>query len=740
MSPISFVTAGLAAGAALAAIPVIIHLVMRQTPKHVIFPALRLIKERQKRSRKRMRIRNWLLLAARMLLVALMALALARPRIAAKASLGDREVPSALAFVFDTSLSMEYKEKDKTRLREAQDRAAEVLGRTHESSQVFVIDSAEPGTPAAMSPAAARKRIEALALRPVNRRLNAAMGQAYNAVAASDLPRHEVYVLTDLARSAWDLGPGKTAEGLDAAKKVKEGVATYILRLSPRDLRDVAVVSAETAGDLATGDQPLTIKARLRSTGPAARRRVELRIDDAPRGNKEVAVPADGEVDVPPFVTPKLAPGLHQVEVRLGGEPDPLKFDDSRFLTLDVQPPLKVLVVADRSIDRLFVANALDPVNALGPGDPRPFRVTQLRPAELEKQPPDYLKDFACVFLLNASKLLDAEWGRLHRYVQEGGGLVVALGDLVDAANYNDTLASRLLPASVDPKVKRDDTSFGDGDWNHALFGRFRDRLQKSLSGVPVYRHAVVEPRKEGARVLLRFLDKDPALVERSFPGPRTGHVLLWATSLSRRTDLDPSKSPAYWTDFPNDWTFWEIVNQTVPYAAGLANRRLTYEAGDDVALPIEPGRRFTNFTVKGPESKAPDRLAEPATNATLTLVAPQQIGPWAVVASGAEGVSKTYGFSINPPLGEELLAPLAPADLDGLFGKKNYQLADDAESLKRSQTEARVGREIFPWIMALILALVTAENFLANRFYRERTAAAEAPGRPAGGVPAPAR
>ncbi len=36
---ISLLHAGLAAGAALAAIPVILHLFMRQTPKHVIFPA-----------------------------------------------------------------------------------------------------------------------------------------------------------------------------------------------------------------------------------------------------------------------------------------------------------------------------------------------------------------------------------------------------------------------------------------------------------------------------------------------------------------------------------------------------------------------------------------------------------------------------------------------------------------------------------------------------------------------------
>ena len=56
---ISLLNAGLAAGAALAAIPVILHLFMKQTPKHVIFPALRLIRERHKRSKKKLRIKNW---------------------------------------------------------------------------------------------------------------------------------------------------------------------------------------------------------------------------------------------------------------------------------------------------------------------------------------------------------------------------------------------------------------------------------------------------------------------------------------------------------------------------------------------------------------------------------------------------------------------------------------------------------------------------------------------------------
>src|SRR4051812_22124638 len=183
---ISLIHAGLAAGAALAAIPLILHLFMKQTPKHVIFPALRLIRERQKRSKKQLKVKNWLLLAARMLLLALMALALARPTLNSETSLGDREVPTALAFVFDTSMSMQYTERGNDRLTEAKLRATEILKKTTDDSEVFVIDWGEPVKPLAVSPGSALKRIDALTLRAARRSLNAGLVQASNAVAASN--------------------------------------------------------------------------------------------------------------------------------------------------------------------------------------------------------------------------------------------------------------------------------------------------------------------------------------------------------------------------------------------------------------------------------------------------------------------------------------------------------------------------------------------------------------------------
>jgi hypothetical protein len=718
---ISLIHAGLAAGTALAALPVILHLFMKQTPKHVIFPALRLIRERQKRSRKKLRVKNWLLLLARMALVALMALALARPRLFSQTSLGDQEVPTALGLVFDTSLSMGYKPRDKTLLDEAKERAYDILKKLPDSSQVFVIDSADAGPGVAMSPAAARKRIASLTLRAANRHLNGALGQAYTAVADCDRPRHEVYVLTDLARSSWDVD--RPVEGLAKIKKVKTGVVTYVLRLSPKDVRDVAVVEASPSTSVATQSEPVEIKVKIRAKGPAAGRTVTFYLDSVLRQKKQLELADGGEAEVK-FTTPKLDPvvSLHQGYVRLGGAPDPLDFDDTCYFTFKVRPALKVLLVSDRPLDAKYVADALDPNPAArAAGTPRPFHVDTITSARFAEQPRDALKEYSSVFLLNVADVAGSEWSRLNSFVREGGGLVVGLGDLCKAESYNRPGAAQLLPASLEKIGPRVETTFGNAkDLTHPLFSKYPRPLDALLSQVPIYKFWTVKVPK-GSRALLNYASGEPALVERSFQGIKTGRVLLWTTPLARRAD---THSTAAWNEFAlpfsDNWSFYFLMNQTVPYLAGASSETLNYEAGQDVILPIDPTRRFKNYIISSADGKTTERQSPPVTSDSLVIVSPQPIGQWTVTASGPAGERLTEGFSVNPPVEEMQSLGLEPRDLDALFGKDGYKLATDAESLKRVVNTGRVGFEIFPWLMMLILILVTLENLLANKFYRE--------------------
>ena len=727
---ISLLHAGLAAGAALAAVPVILHLFMKQTPKHVIFPALRLIRERHKRSKKRIKIKNWLLLAARMLVLALMALALARPTLNSETSLGDQEVPTALALVFDTSLSMEYTERGNNRLKEAQLRAAEILKKSTEDSEVYVIDSADPVKPVAVSPGSARKRIDAMTLRAANRPLNAALVQATSAVAASTLPRREVYVLTDLASSAWELGSTRTAEELEKVHKDKKVVKTYILRLTPKQITDVAVVAAEPASTVAAEGEAMEIRVTLRNSGPAITRVAEFYLDGErnKKDQKSVDLPANGEKEVSFFTPPRLETGLHQGRIKLGGGGDNMAFDDVRYFSFNVQPGLKVLIVADRTnaqdLDAFFVMNALSPAPSVGSTDPvsSPYKVDRESRKQFQDRPRISTRDYACIFLLNVDRLGAADWGKLTTYVREGGGLIVAPGERAEPSGYEGPGALSILPASLDlKKVAPPGTNFGKAEYDHPLFNRYPKLLDPELTSWPVYRYWSVKP-SETSRTILKYADGAPALIERTIKGSKTGHVLLWTTPLSRRHDRD---DPGAWNEFPLSWAFFSVINQTVPYVAGTAGERLNYEAGQDAVVTIDPGRRASSYTVEGPEANLSQRLAAPVSSDLLLVAAPSKEGQWVVKGTGPDGSKMKMGFSVNVPAAEAQVVALKPNDLDGLFGgKDNYKIADSAEGLREAIRGTRVGSELFPWIMLLILALITAENLLANKFHRDTAAA----------------
>src|SRR6185312_7378482 len=102
-------------GAALVGLPILLHLIMKQEPKRLPFPAFRFLKQRLKTNQRKLRLRHFLLLALRMLLIALFCLALYQPSMRSNGliDLSGRQ-PIALVVVIDTSPSMNYADSDKT--------------------------------------------------------------------------------------------------------------------------------------------------------------------------------------------------------------------------------------------------------------------------------------------------------------------------------------------------------------------------------------------------------------------------------------------------------------------------------------------------------------------------------------------------------------------------------------------------------------------------------------------------
>ncbi len=216
----TFVFPVLLGGMVLVGIPVLIHLIMRQKPKILPFPAFRFLVQRSKKNLRKLRLRHLLLLVLRMLLLAAICLALARPKLfhSGLSLSGDR--PVAAILLFDTSYSMGYKTSDgPSRLDEAKARGLELLYELPEGSRVAILDTAEAVASRGEWQTGlhqARERIKDLKLKPANASVSQRLQDAYRLFAAlarskednpplKDMPRF-LCVFSDRTRAAWDAG------------------------------------------------------------------------------------------------------------------------------------------------------------------------------------------------------------------------------------------------------------------------------------------------------------------------------------------------------------------------------------------------------------------------------------------------------------------------------------------------------------------------------------------------------
>ena len=444
-------------------------------------------------------------------------------------------------------------------------------------------------------------------------------------------------------------------------------------------------------------------------------------------------IPPGGEVEVT-FPTPaSLKEGeLHRGEIALSGTPDHFKEDDRRYFTFRVLPPMKVLIIADRKEDGNFVVAALDP--DVGAATPKSFLVERNSTTEFQNRDKGVLSAYSCIFLLNVARLDGAAWGA-PRMPTSARGAGWSWGRAI-AATPRTT--ARTPPAS---SCRRSST----GPARAAIRPSARSptsptRCSRNTVGTstpssPRSPSTATGPQGPGpargrgphARDLRRRAP--PPCSSALFKGPRTGRVLLWTTPLARRPD---SKAPDAWNEFPVEgWSFLVLTNLTVPYMAGATNQALNFEAGETVTLHLEPTVRYKSFSLTGPGQEGkPTPIPAPASRDSIEVPVPQQQpGQWTVKAMAEGDRPSVMGFSVNPPAAESKFRPVEKSDLDTIFGKDGYHLAEDEKALEKEEGIVRRGHEAFPFLMFLILIVVTLENFLANTFYKEapRTGAAGA-------------
>ncbi len=257
---ISFALPWALVGLVAAGIPLFLHLVQRHEPREQFFPAVRYLEAATRDHRRRLQVRNLLLLILRTLLILALVLAAAGATLT-RGGLGSH-APSALALIVDNSASSATILDGEPTLTAMVRSAGEVLDRATLSDRLWLLTAdgtVVPGTAAEL-----RNRLQAIRSEPVRMDLGHAVAQGRELVRASGRPG-EVVLISDAQQSAIADASGDTEVLLVRPKAVapaNHALASLRAESQPWGLEGGRVTIMVTSSDTAPLPVTLSLGAR----------------------------------------------------------------------------------------------------------------------------------------------------------------------------------------------------------------------------------------------------------------------------------------------------------------------------------------------------------------------------------------------------------------------------------------------------------------------------------------------
>ncbi|MFB3853785.1 MAG: BatA domain-containing protein [Vicinamibacterales bacterium] len=694
----AFLAPALLAGLAAVAIPILLHLVQRERKRMVEFPSLMFLRKIPYQSVRRRAVRNWALLALRAAVVALLAVAFARPFVrdaGARSAAGGsgREV----VVLLDRSASMGYGDNWR-RAREAARGAVRALGAGDRGTIAFFSTDVEMGPRSTTEHGALLSAIDRTAPGAGATRYGPALRAAAGVLETSSIPRREIVLVSDFQKNGWDASD-------DLA--VPAGVEVRTVSVAADAPEDLALAGLTIERQADGEREQVRAAARVVNRGAAAveGREVALEVDGRRVDVRAVSV-EPGAAAVVSFSAFALPPGGARVTARLAH--DALEADNVFHAFLPAAERIPVLIVESASPQPdsdLYLSRALEVGRAPA------FQVTSARADRLAASEMRSAK----VIVLNDAPVSAQAARAIEANVSGGAGLLVALGERSEWPADAPNLLPGVFGVAVDRSGTRGGT-LGYTDLGHPAFEIFSSPRSGDLTAARVfrYRRFTATLEAEGSRVsdvIARFDDGAVALAETALG---QGRVMVWTSTFD-----------SYWNDFALKPVFVPFLHQVMKYLAGYVEPKPWYIAGE---------------TFESARSRVPGVDARTAAAATFVTVSPAgrqetiEAGerPLAIplreqgfyeirvagkgAATGGGPASALAAVNVDPAESD-----LTPIDPEELAGAVRSGAASEAKASEKELTlEERERRQsLWQYVFGAVLLLLVAEIVVANRLPR---------------------
>lgn len=310
--------------AAALAVPLLLHLFRRREGQVQTFPALRYLQKTSRERRRIVRLRQFLLLFLRLVVLAL--LVLAGARLVLPLGGGDQP-PAGIAIVMDNGIQTARVVGDRRLLDHLVEMALDALDRTGPDDRIWIVPAGEPWRPALpLGREEARRRIEALEPTSARSDIPRAVARAASLVETGAPPPHEILVLSDLESSTFpDTSPSNPAGAIPTV------VGSPGLEPGPN--RGISEVLAG-GGLPPRAGLPIPLAVQLAGS-PIADQAVRFVVDDELVAAGRTGDGGRLEVELPPA-------GEGWLTGRVELEADELRADDVADFTLAVRSPPRV--------------------------------------------------------------------------------------------------------------------------------------------------------------------------------------------------------------------------------------------------------------------------------------------------------------------------------------------------------------------------------------------------------------
>jgi hypothetical protein len=633
----------------------------------------------------RLRMRQWLLLLLRVLAIALIVCAFARPTYQADTSWGGRVVPAAAAVLVDQSYSTSYRLPSGTLAEQQRHQVDQLLSVFSPRDKLALIPFATSPREALYAPPdLLRQRVSEYTPSQEATDLEPALLQAARHLA--DFPNldSELYLFTDLARYNWDeLAEQKT---LFAQTRIYIGAPELLER------SNVYIEAVRFSPWMTSANGELVLQADIRYDGsrPLNDHILDLFIDGERVRRRAIDLAPQSKTQVDLHFTPRRTGRLNG---HLELAEDDLSIDNRRYFAFDAPSAINALILGPQPASTYYPRRAL---SAAALSDP----ALKIRSGLLSSLTSSELTGVDVLLLCDIERLTRDQASTVHEFVQAGGGLILFPAGTADLKYYNQNLLPGLLPVLIKDALgtAADKNSFHTLDTEtikHPLFGGL---LGATNEDTPHFFSHFSLAAGNYLQALAYFDDGNIALAT-GWRGQ--GRTVLAAFPLSLE-----------WNNLPLRGLFAPLLHRLVRELSQHPDRYATYLVGQTAHrdlgdLPLDAA--LTAETPGGERLRLqPERVDERYRWKVPNL---REAGIWRL----KDGERLVDSFPVNIDPRESDMRPIGRETLERVFTAENLYFLEQGEAQRLQVLGNRYGRELWREFLALALVLLLIELWLGR-------------------------